>query len=66
MGVILPITLFFLLGLHSISSLLTIAAASFLTWGVADLLASILEKPRLKGRSPTAAIREDMERRRTE
>ena len=63
MGVILPITLFFLLGLHSIPALLTIAASTFLTWGVADLFASILEKPRLKDRSPTAAIREDMERR---
>lgn len=66
MGVILPITLFFLLGLHSLSALLTIAAATFLTWGVADLFASILEKPRLKDRSPTAALREDLERRRTE
>lgn len=66
MGVVLPITLFFLLGLQSLSALFTLAAAIFLTWGVADLLASILEKPRLKDRSPTAAWREDMERRRNE
>jgi hypothetical protein len=43
--------------------LFTIAAATFLTWGVADLLAQILEKPRLKNRTPGAALREDFERR---
>ena len=30
----------------------TVAATTFLAWGVADLLATILEKPRLKDRSP--------------
>jgi peptidoglycan/LPS O-acetylase OafA/YrhL len=63
MGVILPITLFFLLGLHTFSQFFTIAASTFLTWGVADLFSNLVERPRLKGRSPAAAIREDVERR---
>ena len=63
MGVALPLTLFYLLHLHTLSEFLTIAAATFLTWGVADLLAQILEKPRLKNRTPGALIREDFERR---
>ena len=66
MGVALPITLYFLLGLRTIPQLLTIAAATFVTWGVADLLSSILERPRLKNRTPRQAWREDMERRHTE
>lgn len=63
MGVAVPVTLFLLLDLHSVSHLLTIAAVTFLSWGFGDLLASILEKPRLKDRSPGRAIREDWERR---
>ncbi|MFL6245075.1 MAG: hypothetical protein ACJ74H_03550 [Thermoanaerobaculia bacterium] len=63
MGVAVPVTLFLLLGLHSLSQLLTMAAVTFLSWGFGDLLASILEKPRLKDRSPGRAIREDWERR---
>jgi hypothetical protein len=63
MGVLLPLTLFYLLGLRTIPQLLTIAAATFLAWGVADLLASILERPRLRDRSPSDAIRQDWERR---
>lgn len=63
MGVAVPVTLFLLLRLHTISNLLTIAAVTFLSWGVADLISTILEKPRLKDRSPGRAIREDWERR---
>ena len=63
MGIILPLALFLLLGLQTPSQLFTIAASSFLAWGVADLLASILEKPRLTNRTPGGAIREDWERR---
>jgi hypothetical protein len=63
MGVIVPITLFFLLDLQTPAQFLTVAATTFLTWGVADLLATILEKPRLKDRSPGQAFREDWERR---
>ena len=63
MGVAVPVTLFLLLGLQSISQLLTIAATTFLSWGVADLLATILGRPRLQDRSPGKAIREDLERR---
>ena len=63
MGIAIPVALFLLLGLHSLSQLFTIAATTFLAWGVADLLATILEKPRLQGRSPGKALREDWDRR---
>ena len=63
MGVAVPVTLFLLLRLHTISEFLTIVAVTFLSWGVADLISTILEKPRLKDRSPGRAIREDWERR---
>ena len=63
MGICVPLTIFFLLRLQTYSQFFTVAAATFLAWGVADLLASILEKPRLKGRSPKAAIDEEFERR---
>jgi hypothetical protein len=63
MGIILPIVIFLLLDLTTASQLLTIAASTFLAWGVGDLLATILEKPRLKGRTPQGAFREDWERR---
>ena len=63
MGIAVPLTLFFLLDLKTPAQFLTIAATTFATWGVADLLASILEKPRLKDRTPGRAIREDMQRR---
>jgi hypothetical protein len=63
MGVAIPLTLFFLLGLHTASQLFTIVTATFCAWGVADLLATILERPRLKDRSPGRAIKEDWERR---
>ena len=66
MGIALPLTLFLLLGLQTWQQFLTIAASTFLTWGVADLLASILERPRLKDRSPGHAFREDWERRQGE
>ncbi len=66
MGVLLPLILFFLLDLSTPSQLFTIAASTFLAWGVTDLLARILEKPRLRDRSPTGAIREDWERRKPE
>lgn len=63
MGIAVPVTLFLLLGLHTIANLLTIAAVTFLSWGVADLISTLLEKPRLEDRSPGRAIREDWERR---
>lgn len=62
MGVIVPITLFVLLRLTP-SELFTVFATTFLAWGVADLLSTILEKPRLRDRSPGKALREDWERR---
>jgi len=63
MGILLPIVIFLLLGLNTASQLLTIAASTFLTWGVSDLFATILERPRLKDRTPQGAFREDWERR---
>lgn len=63
MGIAVPITLFFLLDLHTLGGFFTLFAVIFCAWGVADLLSSILEKPRLKNRSPGRAIREDLERR---
>jgi hypothetical protein len=66
MGIAVPLTLFFLLHLSTIPQLLTVATVTFLSWGIADLLSGILEKPRLKDRSPARAIREDLERRQHE
>lgn len=63
MGILVPITLFLLLRLNTPAQLFTIAATTFLTWGVADFLASVLERPRLKDRSPGKALKEDWERR---
>jgi len=63
MAVGVPVTLFLLLRLHTLSQLFTLAVVTFISWGVADLLASILERPRLKDRSPGGALREDLERR---
>jgi hypothetical protein len=63
MGLVLPAALFMLLDLRTASQFFTIAASTFLVWGVADLLASILERPRLSHRTPRGAIREDWERR---
>jgi hypothetical protein len=62
MGIAVPITLFFLLGLQRIPQLLTIATVTFLSWCVADFLAIILSKPRLQNRSPGGAIRDEWER----
>ncbi len=63
MGIAVPVTIFLLLHLHALSELLTIAAVTFLSWGFGDLVASIMERPRLKDRSPGRALREDWERR---
>lgn len=64
MGVIVPVVLFFLLGLQTFSQLFTIAATTFLTWGVADLLASILERPKGEKKSARQAL-EEWERHKT-
>ena len=66
MGLAVPIALFLLLGLTRIPQLLTIAAMTFLSWCVADVLATILSKPRLQNRSPGRALKEDWERRANE
>ena len=66
MGISVPLAIFVLLDLSTVTDFFTVAATTFLAWGVADLFATILEKPRLKDRSPGAAIREDWNRRTTE
>jgi len=66
MGIGVPLTIFFLLDLHTPSQFFTVAATTFLAWGVADFLSSILERPRLENRSPGLALKEDLERRRGE
>ncbi len=68
MGVLVPLTLFFLLDMTSsaLGRLLAIAATCFTAWGIADLFASVIEKPRLRDRSPGHALREDLERRQSE
>jgi hypothetical protein len=62
MGIAVPITIFLLLGLTRFPQLLTIAAVTFLSWGIADNLARILERPRLEDRSPGKALREGLDR----
>lgn len=57
MGVLVPFTLFYLLRLRTLAELFAVAATCFLSWGVADLIAAILEKPRLEDRSPSGALR---------
>ena len=63
MGIVVPITLYFLLPLKTFSQAFAVAAVTFTCWGIADLIARILERPRLKGRSAAQALREDWERR---
>lgn len=62
MGVAVPVTLFLLLHLHTLPELLTIGAVTLFAWGFGDLLSSILERPRLKDRSPGQALREGWQR----
>ena len=64
MGIAVPLVIFVLLDLQTPGQFFAIAASTFLSWGVADLLATILERPRLRGRSPGRALREDWELRR--
>ena len=63
MGIAIPITLFLLLDLHTPAQLFTIAAVTFVAWGVCDLLSTILERPRLRDRSPGKSLKEEWERR---
>ncbi|MFA6957048.1 MAG: hypothetical protein WC538_14360 [Thermoanaerobaculia bacterium] len=58
MGVAVPLFLFYLLGLQTINQFLTVSAVCFFSWGVADLMAAILERPRLKDRTPKNALRD--------
>jgi hypothetical protein len=66
MGIGVPLTIFFLLDLHTFGQFFAVAATTFVAWGLGDFLSSILEKPRLENRSPGLALKEDLERRRGE
>lgn len=66
MGILLPVALFLLLELSNPTQLFTLSASLLITWGVIDVLSGILERPRLKGRSPQQALKEDWERRSAE
>lgn len=58
MGIVVPAILFFLLELGSVGAFFTMSATCFLAWGLADLGARILERPRLENRTPGRALRE--------
>ncbi|HEY0592936.1 MAG TPA: hypothetical protein VGE86_06415 [Thermoanaerobaculia bacterium] len=58
MGIAVPAILFFLLDLGTLGALFTVSATCFLSWGVADLAAGILERPRLAGRTPGRVFRD--------
>lgn len=51
MGIAVPIMVFLLLGLSTLSQLFTIAACTLLAWGVADLLSVLLERQDWQGRT---------------
>jgi hypothetical protein len=65
MGIVVPVLLFFLLGLQSVTQLLTTSAVTFFAWGVADLTTEILSRPRLRDRHPKGAI-QDWEKKKAE
>jgi hypothetical protein len=58
MGIAVPAILFFLLGLGSFGELFATSATCFLAWGLADLAARILERPRLENRTPGRVFRD--------
>lgn len=64
MGVIVPVLLFFLLGLSRPIELFTLSATCFIGWGAADLIATILSRRRLDDRTARDAL-EQWERDRT-
>lgn len=55
MGIAVPLLLFSLLELQTINQLVTLSLVCFFAWGVADLMAAILERPRLKDRTAKGA-----------
>ncbi len=58
MGAIVPMTLFYLLPLASLSQLFTLSVVCFFAWCIADFSASVLSRPRLHNRSPQSALRD--------
>jgi hypothetical protein len=58
MGGVVPAILFFALRLERLSQLFVVSATCFVAWGIADLTADILSRPRLADRSPGRALRD--------
>jgi hypothetical protein len=56
MGVFVPLTLFLFLGFDSINAFLILAVTTFCGWCLADVMANILSRPRLKDRTPSDAL----------
>lgn len=58
MGVLVPVTIFFFLGLDSFPKLFGLSVILFLAWGITDFMATVISRPRLRDRSPGKAIAE--------
>ncbi len=58
MGIAVPAILFFFLELGTFGEFFTLSATCFLAWGLADLGAGILERPRLEGRTPGRVLKD--------
>ena len=58
MGIAVPLMLCYLFGLRTINQFLTTSAVCFFAWGIADLMSAILERPRLRDRTPKNALRD--------
>ena len=57
MGLFVPAILGFLLELRDLSNYLTIAATCFFAWGLADLAANIIVRPRIAKRTASEVVR---------
>lgn len=58
MGICVPGALFVLLPLQTSNQFFAVSAICFLCWGVADVLANILSRPRIENYTPGRALRE--------
>ena len=58
MGVCVPVTIFFFLGVDSLTRLFGLSVILFLGWALTDFFATVLSRPRLRDRSPGNALKE--------
>ena len=56
MGLVVPATLFFLFRLSTPIQFAELATCCFFGWCVADVLGNVLSRPRLRDRTPGAAL----------